>query len=107
MPFLVGVFLFVLSNRWNCPAINHKFAAGDGGSSVRCEKGDEFGDLIRPVGTTQGNAAEHVHELLPGCGVIAFVMVGHSLDHSCGGIGFNEAGRNGNDPNPLGTDFVG
>src|SRR6266853_935139 len=81
--FLVDVFS--LSNRWNCPTINHKFAASDGGSSVRCEKGDEFCDFIRPVRTTQGNTAEHVHELLPGCGVFAFVMVGHSLDHSCGG----------------------
>src|SRR6266516_2257887 len=30
--FLVGVFLFVLSNRWNCPTINQKLAAGDGGT---------------------------------------------------------------------------
>src|SRR5258706_8375292 len=33
--FLVGVFLFVLSNRWNCPTINHKLAAGDGGKRFR------------------------------------------------------------------------
>src|SRR5439155_6378104 len=31
-----GCVLFVLSNRWNCPTVNHKLAAGDGGSSVRC-----------------------------------------------------------------------
>src|SRR5204862_2260387 len=82
----------LLSNRWNCPAINHKLAAGDGGSSVRCQKGDEFCVFIRPVRTTQGNTAEHVHQLLPGGRVVAFVFVGHSLDHSGGRIGFNETG---------------
>src|SRR5439155_22814706 len=82
----------VLSNCWNCPAINHKLAAGDGGSSVRCQKGDEFCDFVRFVRTTQGNTAEHVHQLLPGGRVVAFVFVGHSLDHSGGRIGFNEAG---------------
>src|SRR5258705_12339664 len=105
-PFLWMCVLFVLSNRWNCPTINHKFATGDGGSFVRCEKGDEFCDFVRPVRTTQGNTAEHVHQLLPGCGVVAFVMVGHSLDHSCGCIGFNKAGRNGHDANSFGTDLV-
>ena len=49
-------------------------------------------NLIRPVPATQGNAAEHVHQLLPGGRVVAFVFVGHSLDHSGGRIGFNEAG---------------
>src|SRR5207245_2071916 len=93
-PFSLVYFLSALSNRWNCPTINHKLAAVDGGSSVRCEKCDEFCDLIRPVGTTQGNAADHVHQFLPGGGVVAFVMVGHSLDHSGGRIGFSEAGRN-------------
>src|SRR5207244_4705270 len=105
-PFSFVCVFSVLSTRWNCPAINYKFAAGNGGSSVRCQKGDEFCDFIRPVRTTQGNTAEHVHELFPGLCVVAFVLVRHSLDHSCGSIGFNEAGRNCNDANPFGTDFV-
>src|SRR2546425_8432665 len=87
--FIVSAFFSALSNRWNCPAINHKLAAGDGGSSVRCEKCYKLGNLIRPVGTTQGNAADHVHQLLPGRGVVAFVMVGHSLDHSDSRLGFS------------------
>src|SRR5207247_5995754 len=99
MSFLVGAFFSALSNRWNCPAINHKFAAGDGGSSVRCQEGDEFSDLIRTAGTTQGNTAEHVHQLLPGHCVVAFVFVSHAYNHSRGGIGFNASWRNDEESN--------
>src|SRR2546428_8613870 len=62
--FLVGVFFSALSNRWNCPTINHEFAAGDGGGSVRCEKRDEFSNLIGLVWATQGNTAEHARDRL-------------------------------------------
>jgi len=53
----------LLSNRWNCPAINYKFAAGNGGSSFRCKKCDEFCNLIRPVGTAQGNHEKSVNAM--------------------------------------------
>src|SRR5689334_6130843 len=69
--FFSLVVFSVVSNCWNCPAINYKFAASDSGGSVGCQEGDEFGDLVRPVRATQGNTAEHVHQLLPGPGVIA------------------------------------
>jgi len=39
------------------------------------------------------------NQLLPGGRVVAFVFVGHSLDHSRGCIGFDEAGRNRDDSN--------
>src|SRR6266581_5041386 len=90
--FLVGVLFSALLNRWNCPAINYKLAAGDGGSSVRCEKSYKLCNLIRPVWATQGNTPKHFHEFLPGHCVVAFVFVRHALNHSRGGIGFNEAG---------------
>jgi hypothetical protein len=43
---------------------------------------------------------------LAGHRVVALVFVRHSLNHSRGGIRFNEAGRNGYDANSFGTDFV-
>ena len=53
------------------------------------------------------NAAEHIHQFLPGCWVVAFVLIGHALNHSRGSIRFDEAGRSRDDPNSLWTNFIG
>jgi hypothetical protein len=43
---------------------------------------------------------------LPGRCVVALIFVCHALNHSRCGIGFSEAGRNGEDANPSGADFI-
>ena len=63
-------------------------------------------DAPEALTCTSGKAAQHVHELLPRCRVIAFVLVCHALNHACGRVGLDEAGRHGKDPNPLRADFI-
>ncbi len=46
------------SDRRNRPTIDHVFASGDGGSSIRCQKCDQFGNFFRSVGPAKRDAAE-------------------------------------------------
>jgi len=76
------------------------------GSSVRCEKSHKFCHLLWPIWAAQRNTAQHLHQFLPGRCVVALIFVGHALNHSRCGIGFDEARRNGDDANLSGADFI-
>src|SRR6266446_2180314 len=92
-----------LPTRWLVTTVFPSFSSHAKGSLVYSyfAEASVFHSLIaaRPIRATQGNTAQHVHQLLPGHCEVAFVFVRHALNHSRSGIGFNEAGRNGNDAN--------
>ena len=58
---LIGTKERLQSNRWDSSAIDDELASGDCRGPVRCNKGDELGNLLGRVGSAQRNTAKHIH----------------------------------------------
>src|SRR5580692_7693321 len=88
---VIPILLGSKSNSRDRPAIDHDFRPCDRRSPVRGNKGDQFCNFIRPIRSAKRDTAQHVHELLSGRCVVALVLIRHSLNHACGGVGLYES----------------
>src|SRR5262245_43679869 len=85
------------SHRWDGPAIDDVLAARDGRRAVRSQEGDQFGDFLRAVRPAERNAAEGLHDTVPGGLRAETRALRDFVDHALRRLGFSVAGRHGVD----------
>src|SRR4030095_16333862 len=92
--FLTRSSTLLFSNRGNVASVNYVFASRDGRSPVGCEEGNQLRDFLRPVGATERDSAQRIHQVLSRCSRVSFPFLCESLYQSRGRLGFGESGRN-------------
>src|ERR1700722_18523811 len=83
-------------------AIDDVLGAVDGPGPVGDQEGDEFGGFGGLRGPTDRDAAEGVHDLLPGRAGVDARASGDAVDQSVGAFGLNESGATVLTRTPLG-----
>src|SRR5882757_9997706 len=90
------------SSSWDGSAIDHVFHAGDRRSPGRYKKGDEVRHFHWPSGSAKRNATKTLHDDLLATFVICSGLSSETLGQGNGCLGFNPAGSDANDTDPLG-----
>ena len=82
-------------------AVDHVFGAGDGAGARRDEEGDEVRHLPRLRRSPERDAAERPHDDLLAALVVGAGLLGQPFGQGDGGFGFDPAGRDAHDADPL------
>src|SRR5581483_1740469 len=88
------------------PAVDDVLGAMNRGRAIRDQERDQLGDLFGPIGTTERNSAQRVHQALSRGALVDAALLGEAKDESMRGGRLGEAGSNRADAHTLGTHFV-
>src|ERR1700675_155995 len=70
------------SYRRHGSTVDHIICAMNRRCAIRCEKTHQFSNLFRPTRATEGNASDHVHDLLPSGILVAAAALCKLNDHA-------------------------
>jgi hypothetical protein len=90
----------------NGPAVDNVITAVNRGRAIGRKEGYQLCDLFRAARSTDGNAADHVHNHLTRSILVDSSALGQLYNHAVRTGSLNKARRNKIDPHSFGTDFV-